>query len=116
MKFAVSFKSPDYMISIIFFSEFSFPIRSEIVPILLNGLFVNGFSYLFWLVALKSTEASYLAPFVFITPVLSAIYLIIFFDEPIEWSYIFGLIAVIFGGIANSINIKRTNGIHLYTV
>jgi len=73
-------------ISMIFFSEFSFPVKSEIVPIILNGLLVNGFSYLFWLVALKSTKAFYLAPFIFITPVLSAIYLIIFFNEPIEWS------------------------------
>jgi len=72
---------------------------------LLNGILVNGFSYLFWLIALKSTEASYLAPFVFITPVLSAFYLIVFFDEPIELSYLAGLTAVIIGGIVNSIKL-----------
>ncbi|MCK5199602.1 MAG: DMT family transporter, partial [Spirochaetales bacterium] len=82
------------------------PSTAEIVPVLLNGILVNGFSYVFWLVALRSTEASYLAPFTFITPVLSAIYLIVFFDEPFAAAYGIGLIFVVTGGFVNSIKMR----------
>jgi len=95
------------LFSMIFFSEFSLPTISEIIPILVNGLLVNGFSYLLWLIALKLTEASYLAPFVFITPILSAIYLVVFFNEPIVVSYIFGLLGVISGGLINNVKAKK---------
>ncbi|MBW2589889.1 MAG: EamA family transporter, partial [Deltaproteobacteria bacterium] len=90
-------------LSMLYYSEFAIPSTAEIVPVLLNGILVNGFSYVFWLVALRSTEASYLAPFTFITPVLSAIYLIVFFDEPIVLSYGVGLICVVAGGLVNSV-------------
>jgi len=94
-------------LSMLYFSKFAFPSRVEIVPVLLNGILVNGFSYVFWLVALNSTQASYLAPFTFITPVLSAIYLMLFFDEPMVPAYGMGLICVILGGLVNSISFKR---------
>ncbi len=97
-------------LSMLYYSEFSFPSSTEIVPVLLNGILVNGFSYVFWLIALKSTEASYLAPFTFITPVLSAIYLILFFDEPMVPAYGIGLICVISGGLVNSIPFKKEGG------
>lgn len=89
-------------LSMLGFSEFAFPSQSEILPILLNGILVNGFSYVFWLLALKHTEASYLAPFTFITPVLSAIYLILFFDVPFVTAYGVGLVLVILGGLVNT--------------
>lgn len=90
-------------LSMLYYSEFAFPSVAEIMPVLLNGILVNGFSYVFWLLALRSTEASYLAPFTFITPVLSAIYLIVFFDEPFIAVYGIGLICVVAGGLVNSI-------------
>ena len=86
-----------------YFSGFALPSSSEIIPILVNGIMVNGFSYLFWMLALRSTDASWLAPFVFITPVLSAIYLIVFFREPFVFAYGIGLILVVIGGLVNSI-------------
>jgi len=89
--------------SMMYFSEFAAPSTSEIVPILLNGILVNGFSYVFWIIALKSAEASYLAPFTFITPVLSAVYLIVFFGEPFRPAYGVGLVCVVGGGLVNSI-------------
>ncbi len=90
-------------LSMLYYSEFAIPSKTELVPILLNGILVNGFSYVFWLVALKSTQASYLAPFTFITPVLSAIYLILFFDEPFVPAYGIGLICVVSGGLLNTV-------------
>ncbi len=93
-------------ISMFYFSEFSLPNQSEIIFILLNGVFLNGISYLFWINALKLVEASYLAPYIFITPILSAFYLILFFDEPIYIAYIIGLGLVIIAGVINSIKSK----------
>jgi len=95
------------LFSMFYFSSFAMPTLNEWFPILLNGIFLNGFSYLLWVNALKMAEASYLAPFVFITPILSAIYLIILFDEPIEFVYVIGLISVVVAGLVNSIKVKK---------
>ena len=95
------------LISMLYFSSFSFPTAMEWIPVLLNGILLNGFSYLFWLNALKLAEASFLAPFVFITPILSAIYLILLFDEPIQAVYIVGLICVVAAGVINSLKSKE---------
>jgi len=88
-------------ISMLWLSGFSFPTKDALIPILVNGLFVNGFSYIFWIKALKEAEASFVAPFVFLTPVLSALYLILFFREPLLPVYGLGLLAVIIGGLLN---------------
>ncbi len=89
--------------SMLYFSEFAFPSTPELIPVFLNGVLVNGFSYVFWLLALRSTEASYLAPFTFMTPILSAIYLIVIFDEPVIAIYGVGLVLVVMGGLVNSV-------------
>ncbi|MBU2214145.1 DMT family transporter [Patescibacteria group bacterium] len=88
-------------ISMLWFSDFSMPTEESIIPILVNGLFVNGYSYIFWIKALKRAEASFVAPFVFLTPILSALYLIVFFQEPLLPIYWLGLISVIVGGLLN---------------
>ena len=93
--------------SMMYFSDFAVPTVNEWFPVILNGMFLNGFSYLLWLNALKATEASYLAPLVFITPILSAIYLIILFDEPLQVVYLVGLICVVLAGIINSLKGKK---------
>lgn len=90
-------------VSMLAYSEFALPSKSDMMPILLNGILVNGFSYVFWFLALKATEASYLAPFTFIAPVLSAFYLILFFDEPFLAVYGVGLFLVVAGGFVNSV-------------
>lgn len=95
------------LVSMLNYSKFAIPSVSEISPILLNGILVNGFSYVFWFIALKSTEASYLAPFVFIAPILSAFYLILFFDEPFLAVYGVGLAFVVMGGLINSLQQKN---------
>ena len=95
------------LLSMLHFSEFAIPSTAEIAPVILNGVFVNGISYVFWINALKSTEVSYLAPFVFITPIVSAIYLIAFFDEPIILAYGIGLACVVGGGFINSLGYKN---------
>lgn len=93
--------------SMLYFSSFAFPSSKELFSVLLNGIFLNGFSYLFWLNALKNAEASYLAPYIFLTPILSASYFILFFDEKILTVYIVGLFLVVAAGLVNSINFKK---------
>ncbi len=88
--------------SMLYFSGFAIPSAAEILPILLNGLLVNGYSYIFWKKALLATEASYLAPFTYIAPILSAIYLVLLFDEPFLLAYGFGLMLILVGGLINS--------------
>ncbi len=88
-------------ISMIILSKFTLPQFNDMLPILINGLLVNGFSYIFWIKALKKAEASFIAPFVFIAPVLAALYLIIFFDEPVLPVYGIGLLSVILAGLLN---------------
>jgi len=88
-------------VSMIWLSDFSLPTTNAFIPILVNGLFVIGFSYIFWIKALKYAEASFVAPFIFLTPVLAALYLIIFFKEPFLPVYGLGLLAVIIGGLLN---------------
>ncbi len=94
-------------VSMLSYSEFAIPTTVEVIPILLNGILVNGFSYVFWFLALKLTEASYLAPFTFIAPVLSAFYLILFFDEPFLLIYAVGLSLVVAAGLINSFSQKK---------
>jgi drug/metabolite transporter (DMT)-like permease len=89
-------------LSMLFFSKFQMPTSAEIIPILLNGVLVNGYSYIFWKKALHATEASYLAPFTYIAPILSAVYLVIIFGEPFLMAYAIGLILIVAGGLVNS--------------
>jgi len=91
-------------LSMHYFSEFAFPSNSELLPVILNGVLVNGFSYVFWIIALRSTEASYLAPYIFLTPIISAVYLIFLFNEPFLIVYGVGLVLVISSGLMNSLS------------
>jgi len=88
-------------LSMMLFSEFQLPDRKTILPILINGVFVNGLSYIFWIKALKIGKASFIAPFVFLTPVISTLMLVLFFNEPFHLVYIIGMILVLLGGLAN---------------
>jgi drug/metabolite transporter (DMT)-like permease len=86
-------------VSMIMFSHFKVPDFKSLYPILINGLLVNGISYLFWIKALKNAKASFLAPFIFLTPIISSIYLVILFKEVFLPVYLVGMALVIIGGI-----------------
>jgi len=87
--------------SMIAISKFSWPSTKSIIPILLNGILINGYSYIFWLKSLKNAQASFIAPFIFLTPVISAVYLVIFFNEKFLPIYAIGLFFVIIAGWLN---------------
>lgn len=89
------------LISMVLLSEFKLPNPGAILPVVINGVLVNGISYIFWINSLKIGKASFIAPFVFLTPIISTAILIIFFKEPFELIYIWGIISVITGGVIN---------------
>jgi len=97
------------LISMLLYSRFAFPEVRELVPVLVNGLFVNGISYVLWIQALKLTDASRLAPLVFLTPILSAGYLTFVFDEPLEAAHLIGLAVIVVAGLLSSSSGTRKN-------
>jgi len=52
-------------ISMILLSDFALPKKETIVLILVNGIFINGYSYILWIKALKISDAYFVTPFVF---------------------------------------------------
>jgi len=66
-------------------------------------------SYVFWILALRAANASYLAAFVYLTPILSAAYLILVFAEPMRPVYAAGLALVLAGGLLNSLGGRTGN-------
>ncbi len=89
-------------ISMMIFSSFKIPNIHSLPPIIINGLLVNGISYLFWIKALKYAPASFVAPFIFLTPVISSLYLIFFFSETFLNIYLIGMILVILSGVVGT--------------
>ena len=85
------------------YSSFIMPSTNDWISILINGAFINGISYLFWIKGLQIFDASKVAPYLFITPILSAFFLIVFFDEVILTIYFVGLFFVVLSGLINSI-------------
>ena len=87
------------VIALLLFSEFKLPSRSEIFPVFINGVFINGLSYLLWIFALRKISATSAGVMIFFTPVLSTTWLVIFFDEVLYSSYVLGGVIVILSGM-----------------
>jgi len=94
------------IITVSTYSTFIMPSSKDWISILINGAFINGISYLFWIKGLQIFDASKVAPYLFITPILSAFFLVLFFDEPILGIYFVGLFFVVLSGLVNSLKSK----------
>ena len=94
------------IITVSTYSSFIMPSSKDWISIIINGAFINGISYLFWIKGLQMFDASKVAPYLFITPILSAFFLILFFDEEILMVYVVGLFFVILSGLVNSLKSK----------
>lgn len=92
--------------SVFCFSEFKLPNLKEWGFILINGVFLNGISYLFWIKALQGLEASFAAMFIFVIPILSAFLLVLVFGEEILGVYLISLVLVIVSGVLASLKKK----------
>lgn len=80
-------------------SDFSWPSSTELIPLGLNGTLINGISYILWIHALNKTEASKIAPLVYLAPVLSVIWITVFFQEPFHSSYAIAIGLAIVSGL-----------------
>lgn len=87
------------MLAMFQLSKFAIPSKSNLMPLLINGAFINGISYIFWMKALSYVRASKLAVMIFLTPVLSSILIVVIFKEPFLFAYAIGLILVVISGI-----------------
>ncbi|MCT7542207.1 DMT family transporter [Aliarcobacter cryaerophilus] len=94
------------IITVSTYSSFIMPSSKDWISIIINGAFINRISYLFWIKGLQMFDASKVAPYLFITPILSAFFLILFFDEEILMVYFVGLFFVILSGLVNSLKSK----------
>ncbi len=81
------------------FSYFAVPSKNSLISIAVNGILINGFSYILWLKGLSYAKASFIAPFVFLTPILATILIVFFFHEIFLPVYVFGLLLVVLAGL-----------------
>lgn len=68
-------------VSLFFFSSWALPDSRSLLVILINGAFINGITYILWIVALAKTDASRISPLVYLSPVLSMLWISLFFAE-----------------------------------
>ena len=88
--------------TMLIFSRFQLPTSGSLIPILGNGILINGFSYILWLKGLSYTKASSTAPLVFLTPILAAILIVLFFKETFLPIYLIGLTLVVLAGLIST--------------
>ena len=70
--------------------------RSWLLLFLLGGI-VNGFSYLFWILALRAGDTAKIANLVYLTPFLALIYLAVFRGVSIKATQLVALIFILAG-------------------
>ncbi|NPA73581.1 MAG: DMT family transporter [Epsilonproteobacteria bacterium] len=70
----------------------------EYLYLFLNGIFINGISYLFWIWALKVNEASKLSVLTLFTPLISIAWINLFLHEPMRFIYLVALILSVLSG------------------
>jgi len=90
------------LVSIVFllsFSHFLWPARSSLLVLLINGVLINGISYILWLKAMVIGDAPRIASLVFLSPVLSIIWLVLIFDEPFVPAYGLGVVLAVVSGL-----------------
>lgn len=93
--------------TIILFSSFKIPSIDIWSWILLNGLFVNGISNMFWFKALEHGDTHIISSALYLTPFLSLIYIYLFLGEQILISSIIGLTIIVIGVIFQSVKFKN---------
>lgn len=81
------------------FSELQLPSEASFWPTIVNGVLINGVSYILWFKAMNTGHSAKIASIVFLSPVLSVIWLVLILNDPFEVAYIIGIVLVITSGI-----------------
>ncbi|WP_340620948.1 DMT family transporter [Xenorhabdus siamensis] len=90
------------IVSLVFlfaFSRFQWPVGDSLMPTLLNGILLNGISYIIWFKAMSSPDSPKIASILFLSPILSMMWLISFFGDEFVPAYVVGLGLVILSGV-----------------
>ncbi len=86
-------------ISLIVWSDFVVPDFESMLIILVNGVFINGLSYILWIYALSKEDASKIAPLVYISPVLSVVWISLVFGDSVTIANMVAVALVIISGL-----------------
>ncbi len=70
---------------------------SVVFWLLINGLFINGISYIFWFKALKSAQTALISNLVYLTPAVSLLFISLILKEKIHTYSIAGLVFILLG-------------------
>ena len=97
------------LVGMLVLSDFRVPHGKSILPVVINGVLVNGYSYLFWILALRRAEASYVALFVYLTPIISTIYVVLIFGARLSPIFGLSLALIITAGILNQKSRMRSS-------
>lgn len=89
-------------------SEMQLPSQGAFWPTLINGVLINGVSYILWFKAMNTGNSTKIASVVFLSPVLSVLWLVLLLSEPFEIAYIIGVMLVIISGVL-CVGAKRRN-------
>lgn len=90
-------------LALLFFSSVKLPSMACWLWLMLNGLFINGVSYIFWFKALEYGETSMVSNGLYLIPFLSLAYISLLLHERILASSIFGLLMIMIGLVIQSI-------------
>lgn len=87
------------LVLLLLFSEIQLPSKAAFWPTLINGILINGVSYILWFKAMNTGHSAKIASVVFLSPVLSVLWLVLILSDPFELAYIIGVLLVITSGV-----------------
>jgi len=93
--------------TLVLFSWLKMPSFHVWLWLLLNGLVVNGISYIFWLKALEYGDTSVISNALYFTPFLSLVSITLFLGEQILLSSVVGLVIIVVGIVLQSVNLRQ---------
>ncbi|XVH57739.1 DMT family transporter [Providencia hangzhouensis] len=87
------------LVLLLLFREVQLPSKAAFWPTLINGILINGVSYILWFKAMNTGHSAKIASVVFLSPVLSVLWLVLILSDPFEIAYIIGVLLVIISGV-----------------
>lgn len=88
------------------FSSFVIPSFRTWLWLLLNGVLINGVTYVFWFKALEDGETHIISNLLYLTPFISLIYIAIFLREKILLSSFIGLSVIVLGVLLQYVRLE----------
>ena len=92
--------------TILLFSSFKLPSTEVWAWLILNGLLINGISYVWWFRALENADTHIVSTLLYLTPVVSLVFISLFLNEQILVSSVLGLGVIVTGILTQSLNSK----------